>query len=196
MLKKITFLFIIFPLLIINQAFAAYPETASDYALLPPYCKARAGKGSPANIKMWKQKIGSAFLHVHHYCASLHSLRLAKNMFPTNKNQQQDKNGLLSAAIGEIEYMESHAEATNILFPYIYTTKAEIYLEANQDTKALEYFNKAINANKKFTKPYALVSDYYKKKGMKKPAREILEAGLKYSPKSKALNKRLKKLSK
>ena len=191
-------LFFIILLLCFNTkiALAGYPETTSDYMLLPPFCKARASNSSTPNYKKWEKKLGHDFLHTHHYCASLHSLRIARSMFPSNRVEQQDKKGLLAFVFDNIKYMEGHAKSTYVLFPHIYTTQAEAYLEAKQPLQAIKYFNKSIQANKKFTKPYALLSDYYKSIKNKKKAISILKEGLKYSPKSRALNKRLAKLSK
>lgn len=196
MIKKIACYFLIFSILYLNNAWAEYPQTSEDYALLPPYCKARfSGDNSPLYIK-WKKRLGHDFIHTHHYCAGLHSLRLAKKIYSTSPEMVQNKRHLLSRATSEIAYMEKHASPPYILFPHIYTSKAETYLVMDQPQKALEYFNKAMNANKKFTKPYALLSDYYVKTNQKKLAREILNEGLKFSSKSKALTKRVKKLSK
>jgi len=179
-----------------SKVSAEYPKSFTDFALLPPYCKAKLNPSSAANTQLWAKKLGQDFSHTHHYCAGLHSLRIAKTIYSTAPDKMQHKNHLLSSALGEIEYMEKHASPKYILFPHIYTTKAEVYLERNQANNAIKYFNTAINANKKFTKPYALLSDYYVKINNHNLARDTLEKGLKYSPKSKALNKRIKKLSK
>lgn len=45
-----------------------------------------------------------------------------------------------------------------------------------------------------YASSYAALSDYYKKIGLKKRAKDILEEGLKYSPNSKKLKRRLEKL--
>jgi len=182
--------------LVVIKASAEYPKTDFDFSLLPQYCKAKLKPSSPAEVKKWSKKLGHDFGHTHHYCAALHSLRRAKNIFSTTPDKAQYKRHLLGVAIGEIDYMEDKASPSYILFPHIYTTKAEIYLESKQPAAAIEYFNKAITANKKFTKPYALLSDYYVEINNKKGARKILEEGLKYSPKSKHLNRRLNKLVK
>jgi len=197
MFKKNT-IYLVFLSVLLNtgNVLAGYPKTDADYMLLPPFCKARASGDKSLNYKNWAKKLGRDFLHTHHYCAALNTLRQARLMFPKNKSQQQDKKGTLSFIFNNIQYMEDHAKPTYVLFPHIYTTKAEAYLEAKQTTKAIEYFNKAINANKKFTKPYALLSDYYLRIKNKKDALSILEDGLKHSPKSRALNKRIKKLLK
>lgn len=182
-------------LFIVMNASADYPKTSNDFALLPPFCKAKLSpNATPQEINLWSNKLGPNFMHTHHYCAALHSLRVAQTIY--SKTEKAEKAGWISSALNEIAYMEQHASPTYILFPHIYTTKAEAYLEIDQHINAFTYFNKAITANRKFTKPYALMSDYYVKNNNKKEARIILEEGLKYSPKSKQLNRRLDKLSK
>lgn len=173
---------------------SGYPKTDVDFMYLPPYCKARMRKSSPEDQKQWAKRLGADYLHTHHYCAALHQLRIARSMFPRNKGEKSRKNSTLNGVFNNINYMEQHAKSTYILFPYIYTTKAEAYLEAKKENKAISYFYKAINSNKKFTKPYALLADYYLKHHNKQEAKKILVEGLKYSPQSKALNKRLKKI--
>ena len=92
--------------------------------------------------------------------------------------------------------MEKNADPHFILFPNIYTTKAEALFALDRPGEAAAYLTKAIEKNKKFTKAYSMLADYYIKTGNKKSANEILQEGLKYSPKSKKLHKKLNDLSK
>ena len=63
-----------------RSIFAVYPKTEEDFASLPPYCKARLNYDTKApQYKQWDQRMGKeTFLHVHHYCAALFSLDLAR----------------------------------------------------------------------------------------------------------------------
>jgi len=198
-LKKIS-LYILSVYIALNTttSFAGeYPTTKGDFALLPPYCIAQlkpswSKQGEPAR---WRATIPKSFPHLHHYCAALHSLRQAQGIYGKDTESTMVRTSLLrSSVINNIVYMEKQTDPSSKLFPHMYTTKAEAYLMLGQIGEAFQYFNKAINANRKFTKPYALMSDYYVKNNDKKEARKILEEGLKHSPKSKQLNRRLKKL--
>ena len=154
--KNIQFISLLF---LTFNASAEYPKTDSDFVSLPTYCKAKLKPNSPGDAQLWKNKLGHDFTHTHHYCAALHSLKKARSIYQLSADKKEYKRHLLSNAIGDIDYMEDKASPTYILFPHIYTSKAEIYLETNQINKAIAYFNKAINTNRKFTKPYALLSD-------------------------------------
>jgi len=190
MLKKTKLYLLLFiSLFFTNNVLADYPQTPKDYLLLPPYCKARASSYKTPNFQKWQKRLGKGFTDTHHYCAALHTLRLSQKVKGTSKRL------MLITVTKEIDYMESHVKPGYILFPHIYTTRAEAYIQLKQFVKAFEYFQKAIDTNPKFTKPYALLADFYLSTGNKKNARATLEDGLKHSPQSRQLNKRLKKLS-
>jgi len=197
--KSIYILLAYFALNASNSSAGEYPTTRKDFSLLPPYCIAqlKPSWSKPGEPARWRARLPKAFPHLHHYCAALHSLRQARAIYGKDAESTMVRNSMLhSSIIGNITYMEEQTAPSSKLFPHMYTTKAEAYLMLGQTAKAFEYFNKAINANKKFTKPYALMADFYVKNNNKKEALEILKKGLKYSPKSRQLRKRLKKLSK
>jgi len=98
MLKKITLFVFISLLLNATNSFAAWPHTEQDYSLLPPFCWARSHPGSPEE-QLWKKRLdshGEGFVHVHHYCEALHSLRLAQQMLPTNDDEKITNNIFLT----------------------------------------------------------------------------------------------------
>ena len=195
MLKKIALFVFISLLLNASSSFAGYPKTDEDFSLLPPFCRAKLSGDSPL-AKLWAERLGSGWLHVHHYCAALHTLRLANNLLPTDADTKMDKRSLYGAVLGEIKYMEEHADPQFVIFPNIYATKAEALFALDQPGEAVVYLTKAISKNNKFTKAYKMLADYYIKTGNKKSATEILQEGLKYSPRSRTLQKRLNALSK
>ena len=106
-----------------------------------------------------------------------------------------DKDGLYGTVLGEAYYTERNSDPKCVLFPNIYATKAEALFALDKPGEAAGYLTKAIEKNKKFTKAYSMLADYYVKTGNKKSAIEILQEGLKYSPKSKILQKKLNALS-
>jgi tetratricopeptide (TPR) repeat protein len=196
MLKKSTLFLFISLLLNANQSFADYPQTDRDFSLLPPFCKAKLKPSSPAETDLWAKRLGHDFGHTHHYCAALHSLRVANNIQPINAERKQAKIGLYGSVLGEVEYMEKNANPQYVLFPNIYTTKAEALFALDRPGEAAAYLTKAIEKNKKFTKAYSMLADYYIKTGNAKAATDILQEGLNHSPKSKKLQKKLNALLK
>ncbi|WKJ88726.1 hypothetical protein QZJ86_11905 [Methylomonas montana] len=190
MLKIIFILFTLF----FHDAFALYPESDLDFMALPPFCKAKLKPDSPHEVDLWARKLGNDFGHTHHFCAALHSLRLAKTIFPSNPELKERKRYLLSDATSDLKYMEEHAKPNFVLFPFIYTTKAEVLLEQGNKKDAITYLKKAISINKKYKMPYIILSDAYLSTDQKQLAKELLEEGVKNIPDSKMLSKRLQKL--
>lgn len=190
MLKIIFFLFILF----CHDAFAEYPESDLDFMMLPPFCKAKLKPSSQSEVELWTKKLGYDFGHTHHFCAALHSLRLAKTIFPLNPDLKERKRHLLSDATSDIKYMEEKAKPDYALFPFIYTTKAEVLIEQGDKKDAITYLKKAISINNKYKMPYIILSDIYLESDQKQLAKELLEEGVKNIPNSKMLSKRLQKL--
>ena len=199
MLKKISLFLFISLLLNASNSFAAGgPKTEEDWSLLPPFCKARSVASSPEG-QLWEKRLdthGQGFIHVHHYCGALHDLRLANSLLATDADTKMEKRGLYGAVLPNIKYMEEHADPQFVIFPNIYATGAEALFALDRPVEATAYLTKSISKNKKFTKAYKMLADYYIKTGDKKSATEILQEGLKYSPRSRALQKRLNALSK
>lgn len=168
----------------------AFPETEADFALLPPYCKARFGKTNSADAKNWKRKMGrESWTHIHHYCSGLDSLNKA-NM-ADSKDKRVDA---LKAALGGFSYMQEHAPRKFILQPEISTQKGRVYLRLNQHGAALQEFYNAIKLNPKYVPAYSELGDYYHDNNNPEEARKILELGLKNVPESKSLKRRLSNL--
>lgn len=190
MLKIIFIVFILF----CHDAFAVYPESDLDFMMLPPFCKAKLKPNSKSDVDLWEKKLGYDFGHTHHFCAALHSLRIAKTIFPSNPDLKERKRYLLSDATGDLKYMEEHAKPNYVLFPYIYTTKAEVLIEQGNKKDAIPYLKKAISINKKYKMPYIILSDIYLSTDQKQLAKELLEEGVKNIPNSKILSKRLQNL--
>lgn len=185
-------------LLVHRVSFADFPQTQLHFTMLPPYCLAqmRPQWAPPGDPQKWSKKLGSGYAHLHHYCAALHSLRLAQEITGVSKKQKETRLSKLREVMTNIQYMEDKAEPSFVLFSHIYTTKAEALFELGQPKDAVDSLNMAIERNKKFPKPYRLLADYYVKQGKQNEARDILQEGLKHSPDSKILMKKLQKLGK
>jgi tetratricopeptide (TPR) repeat protein len=195
--KKITLnILLMFLLLNADESLAAYPGTREDFSLLPPFCLAQMKPewSPPGAPKLWQRRI-KGFGHLHHFCGGLHSLRLAQNILVTNNEEKQAKIGLLGAVLTNFKYYENNTDPNDKLLPHLYASTAEALFALGRPGEAAGYLAKAIEKNKKFTKAYSMLADYYIKTGNKKSANEILQEGLKHSPKSKILQKELNALS-
>jgi len=197
MINKLnSILLIIFFSTVSANVFSFFPKTDKDFSLLPAFCKVRAGRGTPEQIRLWKKRLGSDYLHIHHFCAGLHTYNWALYNFPRNKEEKAHKLNVFKGVLGEINYMEKHVKNRNfILFPSIYLLKAKTFSELGSTAQAITYFNKSIAANKKYAPAYLALAKYYKKLGNTAQALETIELGLKYKPSSKSLNRLRKELT-
>ncbi|MCB1879539.1 MAG: hypothetical protein H6964_01945 [Chromatiaceae bacterium] len=192
--KKYVVLFInLFLLLLISSESlaTAWPKTRAEFASLPPYCLARQGKQigltvSEVEIKKWERILGGGFLHVHHFCAALNTLKILDRGTP--------KEYELQGVIKEFDYVLTQSPKNFPLIPLINVEKGKVLLRLNQRGEAVREFLNAIKFKPNYTLPYAVLSDYYVQYGQEEEAKSILEEGLKHSPKSKMLMRRLAKL--
>ena len=183
---------LLLPLLLIIPAghLAAFPKTDADFALLPPYCKARYGRTTTTDAENWKRRMGNkAWSHLHHYCSGLDSLNKANVTI-----DREERTKMLNNALGGFSYMEKPHLSEFILQPEISTQRGRVYLKLDQYGAALQEFHKAIKLNPKYMPAYRELSDFYLDNDDPEEARRILELGLKHNPKSKSLKKRLDKL--
>jgi len=164
--------------------------------MLPAYCKPKAvnlnSKVGPYQkyrplIKIWKKRLGSDYVHLHHYCQALQAL---------NKiyKEPEKKKFYYKVALGNIEYMERNASKKFVLMPEIYNTKAKILYSIGRTDDAVKYLISAMRLKKNFSPPYVKLIDIYNDLGMKDKAKKVLKTGLKYNPKSKALLRRKEEL--
>lgn len=172
-----------------SECFAKfYPETEADFALLPAYCKARSSSGNApeAEIQKWKKLLGPGFIHVHHFCYGLHQLNIINRGVPTASQ--------FNTVLQEFNYTQKHAGKDFPLQPKISLEKGKILLQLDRSSEAISEFNTAIKLKPTYTAPYAALSDYFIKVGLKDNAKAILEEGLRHSPNSKKLKRRLAEL--
>jgi tetratricopeptide (TPR) repeat protein len=186
---KTALFFILFS--ISEWAQSAYPKTDYDFALLPPYCKAKLGNVSEAEREIWARRIGGGFLHIHHYCAALFTMNLSYKV--TDRKQLPE---IYNAVLGEIAYVENNTSPKFILWPRLQYDKGQVLEKLNDTAAAIQAYQESIKSNPKLPLSYAALSDLYEKQKNTKEAIVILEQGLKYKPESKILLKRLAKLSK
>jgi tetratricopeptide (TPR) repeat protein len=169
---------------------ADYPQKESDFAALPPYCKARLFDGNKSpQYQKWNQRMGKeTFLHVHHYCAALFTINLAYR-------DPAQRDYLLKHALGNIGYMETHAPMSSRLMPEMLVKKGKVLQMQGRGPEAMMAFHSSINLNKKYSPAYMAIADYYISTEQYDEAMEITEKGLKLVPKSKGLKRRQEKIA-
>ena len=107
---------------------------------------------------------------------------------------QNQRKWLLESTIPDFEYMEVNASNSQLI-PEILTQKGKVLLRLDRQGEALASFQKAIKIKKDYAPAYIAIADYYISLGDNKSAREIINEGLKNSPTSKGLKRRLDNIS-
>jgi tetratricopeptide (TPR) repeat protein len=164
--------------------------------ILPDYCNytwnAPGSKTDPSTAKIWSQRLGGdGFIHTHHYCWGLYDVYLAHKSL-----EKASREGYLGEAIKEFHYVQTNSPETYKLLPKISYEEGQLREELGDLAGATRAYYESIRLNPKIARPYAALSDLFKKLNNTKDALEILEQGLKYKPKSKLLLKRVALLSK
>ena len=165
--------------------------------MLPRYCAYTQvfrdhvpGGNNPAEIQRWYSMLGETFNAMHHYCWGL----MKTNRGVLLARSEQSRRFYLSDAISEFDYVLDHAPPDFVLLPEILMKKGENLIRLDQVGSGNQQLQRAIELKPDYWPPYAVMSDYYKKKGDLKNAREVLEKGLLASPDAKALKERLANL--
>jgi hypothetical protein len=181
------------------QDIPGYPASVTAYdprevAMLPRYCaytqsfrEHLPGGNNPDEIQRWYSMLGQTFHAMHHYCWGL----MKTNRGVLLSRSEESRRFYLSDAISEFDYVLDHAPPDFVLLPEILMKKGENLIRLDQVGSGNLQLQRAIELKPDYWPPYAVMSDYYKKKGDLKNAREVLEKGLLASPDAKALKERL-----
>ena len=162
-----------------------YHITASEAKQLPPFCLGLSIGNFREDAKSLKQNINMPGQHTQHFCHGMKSLL---------RGDRGDKRGY-EAAVEEFGYVQEHSTSQHELMDSTSLYKAEALGKLGKTGPALQEYNKAIQLNPKYHQAYARLSDFYLKLGMKQDALDTVNMGLKFSPNSKGLRNRLRKLT-
>ena len=157
--------------------------------LSPQYCKDRAKGVQSPEFSKWRNTFGDAYIHMHHYCAGIHAEQKAKNIL--NKGEQDY---WLGRVVHQMKYVSGSVNTGHVLYPDLHTRWGWALSEQGQIAEAMQHYQLAIKAKRNYTLAYARLSELYLKANQPDEARKILESGLKASPNSKMLKRRLEKL--
>lgn len=168
------------------------PERPSDteVGLLPPFCKTKFDNGlnrSHPDVRRWMNILGPEYEHIHHYCFGL-------NFYYRAGVGDNNKDYYLRRAMDNYNYLIEHSRPDFILLPEVYVKRGQVYRSMGDTARAIQDFRKARDMKPDYLKPYAVIGDTYLQMGEKEKAREAWEQGLKVSPQSKALGRRIKSL--
>lgn len=164
---------------------------AYDYELpyLPPYCRYCAAVNRDQykhEKKKWARilKTQGQPVHLHHYCCGL--LMLSRLMRGVGKHS-----ALLNRAEQEFNYVLKHSSPKFILLPEVHLKMGITQKLMGRDSKALQHFTQAIKLKKNYVIAYVHIIDCYKEHNDFKNAIKTAKMGLKHSPNSELLKKKL-----
>lgn len=176
------FVLLTFALLSNSHALLPFQPSAEELRALPGFCR-----GHKPPIKMY---------YSSHYCNGLKSLNRAYRPSISVK----DRNYYLSDAAQKFKEVIEHTEDLNEYGHYdtylglVYRYQADVYRRMGEYGKTIKGYLTAIHYNPKGIRAYLELSNLYKRRGLKKDAKEVLEQGLEAVPDSKVLKHLLEKL--
>lgn len=188
--RLITYFVLSLSILCVFSTAHSYPKTAAEFAKLPPYCKARFAEGTSAGYLRGKKVFGTAWTHMHHYCAGLN--------LANNAKYEADKSGqakMYRKAIKQFQYMEENTPASWFLRAEIATQKGKAAIGLGDYVLAYNSFTQAIQLKPDYVAAYSGLGKVYIAQGDYDKARQTYEAGLQQKPESKLLKRRLKELA-
>ncbi|NOR70192.1 MAG: hypothetical protein GQ532_10975 [Methylomarinum sp.] len=172
---------ILFTMLIFSKlSFAEYAVSRAEIMQMPPFCRGLSIQNFQADAKDLKKNITMPGEHTQHFCHGMKAI--------VRKNYE--------TAVQEFGYVQGHSTSQHVLLPATSLYKAEALGKSGKIAEALTEYNKAIQLKNTYVQAYKKLSEYYISLKQKDNAIETLKLGLKYSPNSKSLKKRLKALQK
>ena len=161
--------------------FAEYSMSEKEILQLPKLCRNLSIGNFRADAK--KYHIPGGHLpgqHTQHYCHGLKAM--VRRAYGT--------------AVKEFTYVQKHSNNKNRMLPSVSLVKAESLRKLGHTGDALKEYLRAIKLKRKYPRAYMKLAGFYMDLGENKSALDTVKKGLRYSPRSKGLKRRLKTLKK
>lgn len=175
-----------------GQAFATFPATDAERAVLPVYCKDTMGfagygdqysNASPL-AKAWVAKMGQTFWAMHHYCVGL----VKRNRGLRAGVPPAERKYLMESAISEYYYVLNNLKDPDfILLPEIYTRIGEAQLVISNPGAADKAFARARAIKPDYWPAYSQWAEYLMQIGKQAEAKQLVKAGLEQAPQARML---------
>lgn len=163
---------------------------AVEMMRLPPYCAAKfRSPQDPNEVKIWRDRIGSNFGDLHHYCEGLNFV----NRY-WGSRKSSDRGYYLQQAKNNFDYMVKAEKPDFTLRSELYSNRGEVFKLMGKLGEAINDLNKAMSINPNIVKPYLQLADLYEGGKDKVRALEVITKGLNNIPNSKALQRRYTEL--
>lgn len=162
--------------------------TDQDFALYPPFCRARIERQPKELVDYWTQRLGPKnYLHIHHFCFGLKALNLAY----ANLNNKQQREFMANAVVGNFNYIIDSTERTFYLRPDAYVNLGRGHLLRGEYDVARQKFYEALKLNPKLVDAWVAMSDMYYQAGKKSEALSVLLQASEYCGENKKIDLRI-----
>lgn len=164
----------------------SYKPNAAEMLRMPPYCKAKftLPQGSP-EWKSWRDRIGTNFIDLHHYCAGLNYV----NRY-WGARTKQERGFYLQSAMNNFNYMVKAEKPDFALRAEVYSERGEVFRLMGKPGEAVKDFNHALSINPRILKPYLQIADLQVAGKTPTRALETIAEGMRHLPDSRALQRR------
>ena len=202
MMKRKTrfFAFTYIPLLVVSSTLTLFSDDAiaigkfkpspGELRMLPAYCGPRAqpwgNDGSRPEVRRWLQVFGRDYMHMHHYCLALLSLRKASVQIDPRMRR-----ATYEVARRNLIYMEKNVSRGFVLWPELKLLLAEAYRGLGEFGKAVVAAEAALAMKPDYGRAAVFLADLWI--GMDKPeeALNVLRRAVGHGARSRAVNRRL-----
>lgn len=162
--------------------------TEQDFALYPPFCRARIEREPKELVDYWTQRLGPKnYLHIHHFCFGLKALNLAY----ANLNNKQQREFMANAVVGNFNYIVDSTERTFYLRPDAYVNLGRGHQLRGEYDIARQKFYEALKLNPKLVDAWVAMSDMYYQAGKKSDALSVLLQASEYCGENKKIDLRI-----
>lgn len=187
---------VVLGLLGVNQASAVapYKATEAELSVLPTYCQVKLGysvNSTQANTKLYSEKIGPEYEHIHHYCFGLNFINRYKRSF----GNKTDQTFYFNSAMSEFEYIFGHSSPTFWLQPEMHVQKGKLLAAAKRNVEAVNEFEQALQRDPNYVEAYVALSDLYNNTGQKSKSITVVEQALQRAPNNKSMQRRYNQLT-
>lgn len=168
-------------LVVMNSALSAEKY---NYALLPPYCKARLDPdNNKAEFQQLSRQFGGAnWGHMHHYCYAADFWIKYRNA-----RTEQDRRFHRNSIRTNLEYIVTHTRPDFFMRPQVYLELAEVHRLSSQHSESAKYLQNAINFNPRYAPAHVALVALFQQQGANAAALEAATLGLRYLPQSSSL---------
>jgi tetratricopeptide (TPR) repeat protein len=179
----------------ISAAAGGHGITADELKLMPVFCRYLSPGNYDAtaqNMRIEGRKLPN--IHSHHFCHGLKEL--IRGNRAAGRNDKYDMQAKLGQALGDFDYVQRYVDARDPMKPIATLYKGKVLDQLGRTSEAFAEYQNAIKLNPKLAEAYSHLANHFLRMGNREDARRTLEIGLKHSPNSKALQRKLAEMRK